>query len=196
MDLAVSCVASVWFPNASGPHFPVILINKELSDIQKRFALCHALANMVLPNLLQHNLPVKVRRKYSNCFAGAMLLPTPALRNQLGRRRRWLSLYEVSEIQHQFGISFDRIFTRCRESGIISRGVHRGLIVSFKNEKWKEQSSRQEVSKRLELLAVRAICEGIATANDVADLLRMQRYNPDEFSKVYGLPAVHIRPNL
>ena len=70
-----ACAASVWFPGASWPEMPVIVVNGALSGEQKRFALCHELAHMIFPSLFRHVLPIEVREESANWFAGALLLP-------------------------------------------------------------------------------------------------------------------------
>ena len=166
-----ACAASVWFPGASGPEFPVILVNGALSGVQRRFSLCHELAHMILPNVWQHVLPVEVREECANWFAGALLLPTPALRDQLGRRRRSLSWYEFSEIQRQFGVGYYWIARRCREARIISRETYRDLLDHYRRVEWSEGPDVDESSTRLRRLAVRAITEGVATPEEAASLL-------------------------
>ena len=169
-----ACAASVWFPGASGPEFPVILVNGGLSDVQKRFALCHELAHMILPNIWRHVLPVEAREECANWFAGALLLPAPALRDQLGRRRRSLSWYELGEIQRQFGVGYYWIARRCRETRIISRDGYRELLEQYRRGDWTEGPGREESSTRLRRLAVRAITEGVATPEEAAALLGVQ----------------------
>ena len=178
-----ACAASVWFPGASGSDVPVILINGALSGFQKRFALCHELAHMILPNLWQHVLPVEVREECANWFAGALLLPAPALRDQLGRRRRSLSWYELGEIQRQFGVGYYWIARRCREAKIISRDAYRELLEQYRRGEWDDGPGDEESSTRLRRLAVRAITEGVATQEEAAALLGIQK---EEFDALLG----------
>ena len=131
-----ACAASVSFSGTSWLEIPVILVNGTLSGERKRFALCHELAHMVLASPLQYVLSVGAREKLANWFAGALLLPAAALRDQLGRKRRSLSWYELREVKRQFGISYFTIAFRCREAGIISRDAFRDLLEQYRQRGW------------------------------------------------------------
>ena len=186
-----ACSASVLFTGASWQEIPVVLLNGALSGEQKRFALCHELSHMILANPLQYVLSADVRENVANWFAGALLLPAAALRDQLGRKRRSLSWYELREIKRQFGISYYRIALRCRESGIISRDTHRDLLVQYRQGGWIERSGfedsalspTEESSTRLRRLAIRAVTEGIMAPREAAALLDLRQ---EEFDFLVG----------
>ena len=182
-----ACAASVWFAGASWPEMPVIVVNGALSGEQKRFALCHELAHMIFPSLFQHVLPIEVREESANWFAGALLLPATALRDQLGRKRRSLSWYELGEIQGQFGVGCYWIARRCREAGIIARDTYRELLDQYRRGEWDESPGEEESSTRLRRLAVRAITEGVATPEEAAALLGMTQ---EEFDVLLGTSEI------
>lgn len=187
----IVCSASVSFSGASWLEIPVILVNGALSGERKRFALCHELSHMILASPLRHVLSPEVQEKRSNWFAGALLLPATALRDQLGRKRRSVSWYELREVKRQFGISYFRIVFRCREAGIISRDVFRHLLEQYRQRGWAEKpgcedsalSPTEESSTRLRRLAIRAVTEGIMTPQEAAALLSMQQ---EEFDILVG----------
>ena len=180
--------AFVSFSGQSWLDIPVIMVNGALPGEQKRFALCHELAHMILASPLQYVLSVEVREELANWFAGALLLPTPALRDQLGRKRRSLSWYELGEVKRQFGISYYGIVRRCREAGIISREVYRDLLEQYRRRGWAEApgwedlalSPIEESSTRLRRLAIRAVTEGVMTPQDAAALLGVLKEELDE----------------
>ena len=186
-----ACSAFVSFSGASWLEIPVILINGTLSGERKRFAICHELSHMILASPLQYVLSAKVREKLANWFAGALLLPAAALRDQLGRKRRSLSWYELREVNRQFGISYYRIALRCREAGIISRDAFRDLLEKYRQRGWAERpgcedsalSPTEESSTRLRRLAIRAVTEEIITPQEAAVLLDLQQ---EEFDVLVG----------
>ena len=188
-----ACAASVWFPGVSWPEIPVILVNGALSGEQKRFALCHELAHMIFPSLFQHVLPIEVREECANWFAGALLLPVTALRDQLGRKRRSLSWYELGEIQSQFGVGCYWIARRCREAEIISRDTYRELLDQYRRGEWSETPGDEESSTRLRRLAVRAITEGVATPEEAAALLGVEQ---EEFDALLGTSEARLERGL
>lgn len=165
---------------SSRSELPVAMLNSTLSGEDKRFVLCHELAIMILPNSLRYLLKENVRTRYANRFAGALLLPTSELRNQLGRKRRALSWYELREIKNQFGINYDWIVRRCLETGIISRDTYRNLLNQYSADKTNKLSqgslkSSDESSTRLKTLAIRAVTEGVMPSREAASLLNMSQ---------------------
>ncbi len=179
--------AFVWLSGGSWSEFEVILVNGELSGEEKRFSLCHELGHMVLARPLRHVLAAEVREELANWFAGALLLPASALRDQLGRKRRTLSWYELGELRRQFGIGQYRIARRCREVGIISREVFRDLAEEYRQHGWGEDpqgedwalSPEEESSTRLRRLAVRAVTEGVMTSEEAAAVLDVDEQELD-----------------
>ena len=179
--------AFIWLSGGSWSEFPVILVNGELSGEEKRFSLCHELGHMVLARPLRHVLAADVRNELANWFAGALLLPASALRDQLGRKRKTLSWYELGELRRQFGIGHYRIARRCREVGIISREVFRDLVEEYRRHGWDEGpggedwalSPEEESSTRLRRLAVRAVTEGVMTSEEAAAVLDVDEQELD-----------------
>ena len=176
--------AFVWFSSGSSQSkIPAIIVNGALSGEEKRFVFCHELAHMILPNLLQQVLTVKVREKFANWFASSLLLPSSALRENLGRRRRSLSWYELGNVKRQFGINYNWILRRCRETGIISRDSYRNLFEHYRSRELEELfggedwalSPDEEMSTRLKRLAIRAVTEGVTTVQDATALLGVQQ---------------------
>ena len=190
--------AFVWLAGGSWSELPVILVNGALSGEEKRFLLCHELGHMVLPRPWRHVLAGDVREELANWFAGALLMPASALRDQLGRKRRTLSRYELGELRRQFGIDEYRIARRCRQAGIISRDVLRDLVEEYRRGEWSEGlsaadlglSPEEESSTRLRRLAVRAVTEGVMTSEEAAAVLDVEEV---ELDRLIGSPRVSSR---
>ena len=129
-------------------------------------------------------LPLDVQERIANWFAGALLLPAARLRDQLGRKRRVLSWYELAEIKKQFGASYQAITYRCREVGIITREMFRSLFEEYRRLGWREAPYREhlayapecESSTRLQRFALRGITEGIISSSEAAMLLNMSEH--------------------
>lgn len=196
-----ACSAFVSFSRESWSEIPVILVNGALSDEQKRFALCHELSHMILASPLQYVLSAEVLEEWANWFAGALLLPASALRDQLGRKRRSLSWYELEEVRRQFGISGLRIARRCREAGIISRDTFRDLLEQYRGRGLGEAPGREdselsrtdESSTRLRLMAIRAVTEGVMAPQEAAALLDLEQ---EEFDVLVGVGVSAIEHGL
>ena len=182
-----ACSAFVSFSNASWPDFPVILLNGALRGEEKRLALCRELAYMILPSPMRCVLAEDGQDQVARWFAEALLLPAAALRDQLGRRRRTLSWYELREVKRQFGIGYEAIADRCRQTGIIARDTHRGLRDECRRLGWSKgrhhehmaSAARTESSTRLRRLALRAVTEGIISPSEAAALLDVEEERLD-----------------
>ena len=180
-----ACSAFIFFSGGtlSITGMPVVMLNGILSGEDKRFLLCSELAYMILPSVQNKILQVKKREKIANWFAGALLLPTAALRHQLGRKRKTLSWYELREVNQLFGISFECIVRRCLEAGIVSRETYRELIDQCQKRRLKENLDCQdrmshsvtESSTWLMRSAIRAITQGIITPKEAAVLLDVKQ---------------------
>ena len=128
-------------------------------------------------------LTESVRDRLADWFAGALLLPASSLREQLGRKRRTLSWYELGEIKRQFGVSFQAITKRCLETGIIGREPYRELMVEYRRLGWRDAPYREDLampprtesSTRLKRLALRAVAERMMDAREAATLLNVEQ---------------------
>ena len=187
-----ACSAFVSFSNASWSDFPVVLLNGGLRSEEKRVALCRELAYMILPSPVRFVLDEDEQDRVASWFALALLLPAAALRNQLGRRRRTLSWYELKAVNREFGVGYEAIADRCRQSGIISRGAYRSLREECQRLVWSEGSRREEVgiapkwesSTRLRRLALRAVTEGIMEPGEAAALLDVNQERVESWIEV------------
>ena len=174
-----SCSAFVSYARGTSPEIPVVLLNGHLSGEQKRFALCKELANLLLPSMSRQIFEESVRDRFSDLFSRSLLLPAPALHEQLGWKRRSISWYELTEIKKQFGVPYLDIACRCWEIAIISRKTFDELIRNFKRQGWIVPPynepyglpSCSESSTRLTRLALRAITEGVMSESQAAVLL-------------------------
>ena len=177
-----SCSAFVSFSCGSSADIPVILLNEGLWGELKRFALCHELAHMILPSPMRTVLSENVREELASWFAGALLLPASALREQLGRKRRTLSWYELAEVKKQFGISYQAITHRCRQIGLITRETYRDQLAKYKRLGWCDLPHKEhmafdpdtESSTRLRRLTLRAVTEGVVTRHKAKILLDVE----------------------
>ena len=188
------CSAFISYSAGSGSDFPVVLLNGGHWGERKRFTLCHELAHLILPSSMYYLLPEGTQERLADWFAGALLLPAARLRDQLGRKRRTLSWYELAEIKEQFGASYQAITYRCRQAGIITRETFRDLFDNYRRLGWREAPYREhhafpperESSTRLKRLALRGITEGILSQSEAA---MFSNTSEEEFVRWMGPPA-------
>ena len=93
----------------------VIMIKRHTWSERKRFSLAHELAHMVL------NVSAGCdAERVANRFAGAFLIPAEVLRQEIGARRRDISIGELISLKDRFGVSIQALTYRCKDLEIIN----------------------------------------------------------------------------
>ena len=113
--------APVEFDGLSGwadGKIPIIVINKNYNVERKRLTALHELGHLIL----NFHKAVSNKEKENFCFqfAGAMLIPEPTLRQELGDKRSHILMPELIAIKETYGISIQAIMARAKGLGIIS----------------------------------------------------------------------------
>jgi Zn-dependent peptidase ImmA (M78 family)/DNA-binding XRE family transcriptional regulator len=152
---------------------PVIVINRNnlKSADRIRFTVLHELGHLLLP---LENLPDKMKEKYCNQFAAAMLIPGSAVQKELGITRKKLFIQELGELKKQYGISIQALMYRCKDLNIISESHLNQLVSIITHNQWKiiepVQYTGLEESNRFTQLLFRALAEELISMNKAAVL--------------------------
>jgi len=152
---------------------PVIVINRSnLKTADRiRFTVLHELGHLLLP---VGNLADKIKEKYCNRFAAAMLIPESAIQKELGFTRNKLFIQELGELKKQYGISIQSLMYRCKDLNIISENHLNQLIFIMVHNNWKItepiQYTGAEESNRFSQLLFRALAEELISMNKAAVL--------------------------
>jgi Zn-dependent peptidase ImmA (M78 family)/DNA-binding XRE family transcriptional regulator len=153
---------------------PVIVVNesKLKSADRIRFTVLHELGHLLLP---LENFPDKIKERYCNQFAAAMLIPKTAVQNELGISRKKLFLVqELGELKKQYGISIQALMYRCKDLNIISESHLNQLVFLVMHNGWKVvepvQYTGMEESNRFTQLLFRALAEELISMNKAAVL--------------------------
>jgi len=153
---------------------PVIVVNesKLKSADRIRFTVLHELGHLLLP---LGSLPDKIKERYCNQFAAAMLIPKAAIQNELGISRKKLFLVqELGELKKQYGISIQALMYRCKDLNIISESHLNQLVFIVMHNGWKVvepvQYTGMEESNRFTQLLFRALAEELISMNKAAVL--------------------------
>jgi Zn-dependent peptidase ImmA (M78 family)/DNA-binding XRE family transcriptional regulator len=152
---------------------PVIVINRNnlKSADRIRFTVLHELGHLLLP---LGNLPDKMKEKYCNQFAAAMLIPEVTIQKELGISRKKLFIQELGELKKQYGISIQALMYRCKDLNIISENLLNQLVFIIAHNQWKiiepVQYTGLEESNRFTQLLFRALAEGLISMNKAAVL--------------------------
>ena len=152
---------------------PVIVINRSnlKSADRVRFTVLHELGHLLLP---LGNLPDKIKEKYCNQFAAAMLIPKVTIQKELGISRKKLFIQELGELKKQYGISIQALMYRCKDLNIISESLLNQLVFIIAHNQWKiiepVQYTGLEESNRFSQLLFRALAEELISMNKAAVL--------------------------
>lgn len=156
---------------------PVVAYNArklEKSD-RIRFTLLHELAHLLLGNRFGA-ITEQEKERLCHQFAGAMLLPDTALREELGAFRNRLFVPELGNIKKQYGISLQAIVMRAKACNIINENYTKQFFFMMNQMNWKVDEPMQfdyegvEQSNRFDQLLYRALAEEQISMSKAASL--------------------------
>jgi Zn-dependent peptidase ImmA (M78 family)/DNA-binding XRE family transcriptional regulator len=153
---------------------PVIVVDAGWPGDRQRFTLAHELGHLVLQGRLSSALDVE---KACHRFAGAFLLPSPAVRQALGERRQTLEPQELALLKAEYGLSMQSCLFRALQTGIISASVQRTLFREFSRRGWRKQEPGpalpRECTVRFRQLVYHALAEDFIGESKAAELLNL-----------------------
>jgi Zn-dependent peptidase ImmA (M78 family)/transcriptional regulator with XRE-family HTH domain len=174
-------------------RLPVIVVRKGLPGGRMRFNLAHELGHLLLETggNLDHE-------KAAHRFAGALLVPEPVARFELGDRRRALGIYELYLLKHKYGMSMQAWVYRAKDLAIISEASFRRLNQKFRVEGWHKQEPGDpyppEEPVRFERLVMQALAEGLISEKRAGELLgKPFRIFQREVAEAHGGLTVGLR---
>ena len=107
---------------------PVIVINKDMNIVRKRFTALHELAHLVL-EFSEDIVNEKEKERLCHNFAGAFLLPKEPFLKEFGGKRSNVSLEELKIIDEYYGISVQAIMARAKVLNLISEHSYRDFNI-------------------------------------------------------------------
>ncbi|MBL7739073.1 MAG: ImmA/IrrE family metallo-endopeptidase [Chitinophagaceae bacterium] len=157
-------------------NIPVIAVNidKVKSPDRIRFTVFHELCHLLLPALADHSL--KQREKFCHQFAAAVLLPSKAAVNELGKVRNKILIQELGLLKKQYGISIQAIVMRAKDIGIITDSFCKQFFFFLNQMGWKVNEPEEynylgeEKANRFHQLLFRALAEEIISIGKAAAL--------------------------
>lgn len=153
---------------------PIIVISADWPGDRQRFTLAHELGHLVLKGRLPKEID---EEKAANRFAGAFLLPTHAIQHELGARRNFIEIRELSLLKHEFGISMMGAVIRAYQTDIIDKKTYSTLWEMFKRHGWlKKEPGEQYPSGNphvFEQLVFHALAEDFIGESKGAQLMGM-----------------------
>lgn len=154
----------------------VIMIKKNTWSERKRFTLAHELGHIVLKPGADCDA-----ERAANRFAGAFLIPAEVLRQEIGTKRRDISIGELIGLKDRFGVSIQALTYRCKDLEIISGATFGRLFAIYKKRGWRDApyeepntlKPEEEEPMRFRRLCFRALSEGLIGLSRAAELLEM-----------------------
>jgi Zn-dependent peptidase ImmA (M78 family)/DNA-binding XRE family transcriptional regulator len=150
---------------------PIIVINKNYKVERKRLTALHELGHLILN--IDENISEKAKEKLCFQFAGAMLIPEPTFRSEIGEIRSHFSLPELVAVKEIYGISIQAIMARAKNLGIIAESqfiAFRKWINHNRTEEGLGAYKGIEQTFRFKQLIYRAAAEEIISLSKAANL--------------------------
>lgn len=162
---------STWINN----EIPVIGLNVSIKNHldRYRFNALHELGHLFL-NI--DNFDNKEQEKFCHYFAGAMLLDKRAIEQELGLKRKQISLQELIALKKQYGISIQAVVYRLKELRIISQASYSNFFKFMNQHNYKKDETKlaeykgEEKALRFDQLLGQALAEKYITVSKAAAL--------------------------
>ncbi len=174
MIISTDVASSKKFDGLAGSieRAPVVVISSHQPGDRQRFTLAHELGHLALSGRLSAGLD---EEKACNHFAGAFLLPKPALLQQMGEQRSAIEPLELYMLKHEFGISMMAILVRLGQCGVISESRQKQYFMAFNKQGWRTEEPGkaypQEETLLFKQLVYRALGEGYIGESKAAELM-------------------------
>jgi len=166
--------APVEFDGFSGwadRKIPIIVINKNYPVERKRLTALHELGHLILK--LNEAIPERDKERFCFQFAGAMLIPEPTFKSEIGDVRSSFSIPELIAIKETYGISIQAVMARAKDLGIISDShfiQFRKWISHNRTEEGLGNYKGSEHTFRFKQLIYRAAAEEVISLSKAANL--------------------------
>lgn len=153
-------------------NIPVIAVFKNADHVRKRFTIAHELAHLLLDF---SDCEEKKHERLCHAFAGAFLLPEKVIREELGKSRSKITLWELKKLKGIYGISMQAIMARANALGIISDQSYKSFSIYVRKNGWHKEEPGEykgiEKANRFKQLVLHASAEEIISYSKGAELL-------------------------
>lgn len=149
---------------------PVVVIKTVGETDRRRFSLAHELGHLVMKTDGDDE-------KLAHRFAAALLVPADVARQELGEKRKSISLAELGALKRRYGLSIQGWIYRAKDLEIITAELARRL--------WREVSWRGWKRAEPERYDFVAAEEPIHHEQMILRALKMQMVTPDQVTQVY-----------
>lgn len=159
---------SAWVKN-----IPLIVVNKKLDLVRKRFTVLHELAHLLFN--FSNAIENKDVEKLCHSFAGAFLIPENIIKREFGDKRTKVSLPELESVKNDFGISAQALMYRLLNLKIIDKNAHKSFSIfisrnNLRNEIGLGNYQGIEQSERFMQMLYHALSEKMISISKASEL--------------------------
>lgn len=150
---------------------PFIIVANDKPGDRQRYNLAHELGHLLVK--FDNLDPEQV----ANYFAGAFLIPKESLLNDLGEKRRKLSLFELENLKRKYKVSMQSIIYRSYQVGIISEGEKIRLFKQFSMLGYRKDEPiniEKEETFKFENMICELVSEGYISESKAAEYLNIR----------------------
>ena len=151
---------------------PILVLNTGMPPDRVRLSAAHEIGHLVMVRTGDD----KQDEEFAYRFAGSFLVPSDAVRNELGMRRHDLDLDELGLLKQRWGLSMQAWIRRARDIGTISAPLYTSLNVLFRHEGWSREEPYQYVANESPSLFRRLVSH--ARSEDMITSEEARRLNP------------------
>ena len=157
----------------------VVVVSSRTNIERKRFNLAHELAHRVVRETGNSDIRLE---KAMNRFAGAFLVPSEHLADEVGTNRSGITQYEIMRLKRRYGVSAAAMLMRLGQAGILPQAAidyaFRTFARSWRTEEPEPIQKNEgfgslEKPQRFRRLVWRALGEQLISPVRAAQLLRL-----------------------
>ncbi len=151
---------------------PVIVLNRNLDELRKRFTAIHELGHLIFA-FPESGIATE---KLCHYFAAAFLIPEVRIKEELGNKRKRLTDTELVGIKEYWGISIQATMRRAKDLNIITDSYYKRFCIwisknKLRNEVGLGKYQGKEKVLRFEQLVAHALAEELITISKAAELM-------------------------
>lgn len=150
---------------------PFIIVANDKPGDRQRYNLAHELGHLIVK--FDNLDPEQV----ANYFAGAFLIPRESLLNDLGEKRKKLSLFELENLKRKYKVSMQSIIFRAHQLGIINEYEKTRLFKQFSMLGYRKNEPvniEREETFKFENMICELVSEGYISESKAAEYLNIR----------------------
>ena len=161
------------------PDTEVVVVSSRTNIERKRFNLAHELAHRVIRATGNPDIGLE---KAMNRFAGALLVPTEHLINEVGAHRHGMTYHEIMRLKRLYGVSAAAMLMRLGQVGILAQTMIQYAFRSYART-WRSEEPEPirdaegfgafERPQRFQRLVWRALGEALISPVRAAQFLQL-----------------------